>query len=359
MDKKELDQITPLLDYLFERDDPQERQKTEKLILEDEKVRKLFQALKKSLDPLSELPEEAPPLGLAERTVRFVIQKEQERSVAASIAQPTILLDKGDIRRKRDRSGSRLWWVLGNVRDVVAVAACILLVFTLLRPTLQMARQRSQQMTCASQMSALGSALSNYAADNNSLFPYLPRPEGMAGQQGNQNVSNTRDGYLLVRLGYLQPEVFLCPGVDNKKVRLQLRINPQKFKELNDFLGREYVNYSFRLIVSPRPLTAEQLNSAIPIASDQNPIFAEFETKKLSEIDLTQTSNAKLLQDNSPNHSKMDQNLGQNLLYPDQSVRFLDHRFFGPGGDDGFTIDQTMLYRGWEFPKSEKDIFIR
>jgi len=351
MDKKDLDQITPLLDYLFERDEPQQRQQTEKLILADEKVRKLFSALKKSLDPLSELEDEAPPLGLAERTVRFVVQKEQERSVAASIAQPTILLDKGDIRR--DRSGSRLRWVLGNIRDVVAVAACILLVYTLLGPSIKMARQKSQQMTCANQLSMLGSAWNNYAMDNNGLYPYLPRTEQMAGQQGNQLVSNTRDGYLLVRLGYLQPEAFLCPGVDNKNVRLQLRINPEKFKELNDFLGREYVNYSFRLIVSPGPLTAEQLNSAIPIASDQNPIFAGFDNNNMNEIDLTK--NTGLLQENSPNHGK----LGQNLLFPDNSVRFFQNRFFGPGGDDGFTIDQTMLYRGLEFPKSDKDIFIR
>ncbi|MCP4707516.1 MAG: DUF1559 domain-containing protein [Planctomycetes bacterium] len=347
MDKKDLDHIPALLDYLFGRDEPQQRQKIEKLILADEKVRKLFYALKNTLDPLSELPEEAPPLGLAERTLKFVTQKEQECSVAASIAQPTILLDKGDMRR--DRSGSRLRWVLGNVRDVVAVAACILLVFTLLRPTLQMARQKSQQMTCSNQLSAMGTALNNYAVDYNGLYPYLPRSEGMTGQ----HVSNTQGGYLLVRLGYLQPEKFLCPGVDSQKVRVQLRINPQKFKELNDFLSREYVNYSFRLIVSPQPFPAEMLNSAIPIASDQNPIFVGFDSSKMPEIDLTK--NTSLLQENSPNHGK----LGQNLLFPDNSVRFFTDRFFGPGGDDGFTIDQTMLYRGWEFPKSDKDIFIR
>jgi len=349
MDKKELDRITPLLDYLFERDDPQQHQQTEKLILADEKVRKLFHALKNTLDPLSHLEDETPPLGLAERTVRFVAQKEQERCVAAKIAQPTILLDKGDAARERDRSGSRLRWVLGNVRDVVAVAACILLVFTLLRPSLQSARQKAQQITCANQLSMLGSAWNNYAADNKGMYPYSPRTAGMSGQ----HVSNTRDGYLLVKLGYIQPEAFLCPGVDNSKVRVQLKIDPQKFKELNDFLGREYVNYSFRLIVSPGPLTAEQINNSIPIASDQNPIFVDFDHNKMTEIDLTK--NTSLLQENSPNHGK----LGQNLLFPDNSVRFFTDRFFGPGGDDGFTIDQTKIYHGWEFPKSDKDIFIR
>ena len=354
MDKKELDQITLLLDYLLERDDPRQRQKTEKLIVADDKVRKLFHALKNTLNPLSELEDEAPPLGLAERTVRFVMQKEQERSVAASIAQPTILLDNGDVRR--DRSGSRWRWVLGNVRDIVAVAACLLLVYMLLGPSIRMARQRSQQMTCANQLSTLGSAWNTYANDNNGWYPYLPRTEGMPwasiGQQGEQNVSNTRDAYLLVRLGYLKPEQFLCPGVDNKQVRLQLRIDPQKFKQLQDFLGREFVNYSFRLIISPRPLTADQLSSVIPIASDQNPIFVGFGNSNITEIDLTQ--NTGLLQENSPNHSKM----GQNLLFKDNHVEFKQNRFFGPGGDDGFTINETMLYRGREYPKSNKDIFI-
>ena len=70
--------------------------------------------------------------------------------------------------------------------------------------------------------------------------------------------------------------------------------------------------------------------------SDKNPIFIDFDRDK--GVDLV--DNAVLRESNSPNH----RGRGQNVLYRDGSVRFIQHRRLGPNRDDIYTIQRTVRY---------------
>ena len=85
--------------------------------------------------------------------------------------------------------------------------------------------------------------------------------------------------------------------------------------------------------------------------ADKNPLFAEFDAEKQSELDLSAAP--ALLQANSPNHGAG----GQNVLFNDGSVRFSESRYLGPALDDIFTIKNTSRYYGNELPQDD-DIFI-
>jgi len=358
MGTKDLEKLPLLLDYLFNLDDAEQRRQTEQLIAEDENIRQLYDFLRRTIEPLEAWRDETPPAGLADRTMQYI--KDQEGSGRWVQASAALLARRAEevYSQAAAANGSRVRWVLHNLRDLAAAAACIIFVFMLLQPSFQGARRRAQQLACANQLGRIGFASSNYALDNNGYLPHLPRSPGATwwsvGQQGEQNVSNTRDAFLLVKLGYLKPKVFLCPGADNRSVQFRLEIDPQRNKAMQDFLGREYINYSFRLLISDQPITRENLDTAVPVTSDINPIFAHFDSGKSVELSLS--ADDPLLRANSPNHA----NRGQNLLFPDGSVRFFADRFYqtGPERDDIFTIRATIHYRGTELPKSERDIFI-
>ncbi|MFC1783722.1 hypothetical protein ACFL02_09095 [Planctomycetota bacterium] len=354
MKKQDLDKVPQLLDYLLNLDAPDQHRQTEQLIAQNENIRQLYDILRQNLALLDNWRDETAPESLAEGTLKYVEEQEKARKWASAPADFVAHRIEQEVPKDAISYGSRSRWVLHNLRDIIAVAASIMLVMGLLHPAFRNARLRSQQLACANQLGRIGFASNNYASDNNGYLPRLPRQPGdkwwSVGQQGS-NSSNT---YLLVRQGYLPAQVFLCPGVDNKSVQLRLQINPQQLKTMHDFPGRGYVNYSFRLIVSSQPLTRDNINNVLPIVSDQNPIFARFNSEKSTELDLTQ--NKTLLMSNSPNHA----NRGQNLLFPDGSVRFVTDRLYqsGPDRDDIFTIRAIFRYSGTEMPKSDRDIFI-
>ncbi len=354
MKKQDLDRIPQLLDYLLNLDAPDQHRQTEQLIAQDENIRQLYDLLRQNLALLDNWRDEAVPEGLAEGTLKYVEEQEKARKWAPAPADFVAHRIEDKLPKDVTSYVSRSRWVLHNLRDIIAVAASIILIFGLLYPVSRNARLRSQQLACATQLGRIGFASNNYASDNNGYLPRLPRQAGAKWWSVGQPGSNSSNAYLMVRQGYLPGQVFLCPGVDNKSVQLRLQINPQQLKTMQDFPGREYVNYSFRLIISRQPLTRDNINNALPIISDQNPIFARFDSEKRTELDLTQDK--KLLMSNSPNHA----NRGQNLLFPDGSVRFVTDRLYqsGPERDDIFTIRATFRYRGTELPKSDGDIFI-
>ncbi|MBN1765937.1 MAG: hypothetical protein JW860_11810 [Sedimentisphaerales bacterium] len=353
MDRSELDNLKRLMDYQLHLDDPRQRQQTEELLDKDKQAQKLNDSLKQILDPLGSWSDEPAPEGLADRTLELITQHEQARTMAAASEAIARRQDSG-YHQRRDRH-SRVRWVLGNLRDLVTVAACLMLAVTALRPGLQHARQRSNQIQCAKNMAMTSQALYEYAQDNNNMLPNAGYTPGSVwwkvGAEDKNDNSNTRNVFLLIKGDYLPPETFICPG-SKKKPSFRIKIDPELLAKLQDFASREQVNYSFRLFIDKKYLdhTGQKLSDGL-IMADQNPLFADFDIDRQKELDLT--VDPSLLRVNSPNHG----GIGQNILYNDGHVDFTSARHMGPSLDDIYTIKDVNRYHGTELP-ADNDIFI-
>ena len=349
MDEKELDRLQRLLDYHLRLDGAAERLETERLLAEDDGFAGLSRAVERTVEPLGAWRDDEAPAGLAERTVQFVEQREKFAAASRAIAEQrrTVLVES-------EQGGGRGRWILGNLRELIAVAACIAITLIAWQPGVRRARQKSQQIACAAQLGRTGVALGQYAHDNDGFLPYVQqRPGGVwwrvEGDDAN-SASNTRNLYMLVRRGYRPAEAFVCPARDR---RVRVRMRPETLEAMQDFASRDDVNYSFRLIVDDDLLYFKK-GSVRPLLADQNPLFdpGHFDSSRQTEVNLAE--DARLLRSNSPNHGGE----GQNVLYSDGLVDFLTGRTMGPGQDDIFTIKSTTLYRGTERPQSADDIFI-
>jgi len=349
MSESDKDKLQRLLDYHLKLDEPAERLETQRLLVEDGELRWLQEALEGMLRPLASWAEEAPPQDLAGRTLERI-----GRHVGAARAT------RGEARQDRRGAGAQARWVLGNLRDLAAVAASVLLIVSAFRPALWRMRQTAQEQACALQMHQAGLGMAQYAQDYAGVLPYVPRPAGAkwwyAGGAAGEGGSNTRNLFLLVKGGYAPAQVFVCPGTQGGAVRVRIRLDPQVLEAMQDFASRAQVSYSLRLRKGGPPLRGSE-GGTVPVLSDQNPLFAGFDAHGQRELNVA--SHPDLLQGNSPNHA----GLGQNLLYGDGAVRFSPQRWVGPGQDDIFTIQSETggalgVYRGNELPRSDDDSFI-
>ena len=347
MDKSREDQLQRVLDYHLHLDEEGERRETDALLAKDAEVRQLSESVRRMLRPLASWPAETPPDYLAERTMQLIEHHDQTRRLAESTRESAGSGQAGDTGKGRGR------WILGNLRDFVAVAATIMLVLMVSRPGVRYARQVSNKLNCASQMRQVGVGLSEYALDYQGSLPDVAHQPGAkwwnVGSQDDVNSSNTRNVFLLVKNGYLPARVFLCPGEGGHQ-DIRIILTPEELGRMRDFASPEQINYSFRLLFDKDLLPLDALNHTV-MMTDKNPLFEDLERKRQEES-LTLTE--QLLQANSGNH----QNRGQNVLFNDGHVEFMTDRYLKMSRDDIFTIESATRYQGNELPASQQDVFV-
>ena len=69
-------------------------------------------------------------------------------------------------------------------------------------------------------------------------------PWWKVGAQGDENHSNTRNMYLLVKGEYVKLSDFVCPG---SKCERKSEVDPAELQTYKDFPSRNCVTYSFRI----------------------------------------------------------------------------------------------------------------
>jgi len=346
MDNKQLEELSRLLDHELglgesETDKPP--------VSDDEPVRAAHRALRHYLRTLGTWDDDEPPTALAQRTVAFV------RQHGEPVAPFGRSLRVREYAQTVTPAQTRTRWLLGNLRDAIAVAACVLFVFMLSRPALKRAQQIAQKQYCASQLLKVGEALAAYGEDYHRQLPFAGRSEGSkwwyVGGQDDDHVSNTRHFFLLTKGGYVPTRVFLCPNARPSKPPTRVIMDASTLEAMNDFPSRDHVNYSFRLMVQGNnPVWRRQAETLV--ATDQNPLFANFDVLRNETLDLA--DHAELEEANSPNHGGR----GQNVLFLDGRVAFTHQRRVGLGADDMFTIRKMRRYRGVEVPAAADDTFI-
>ena len=309
------------------------------LISSNEEASQIYSKIKTSLSPLDYIESDPCPDALIERTILSV--NNLTNSGHHHLEQ---LLEAEQIKKAPIKIG-----IFRNFIEVAAIAAAIMLIAGVLVPTMGYARQKYWQQQCQTNLGSIFKGYSNYMADHDGKQPTVVTPTGWqywkVGDQGNENHSNTRNIFLLVKNGYVNPKDFVCSSRKNKE---KLQIDPAKIKTLKDFPDRRYVTYSFRIRCSDDG--SSKLCCRNVIMADKNPLFEKLPDDYSQSFLLELTKELLVL--NSMNHNRR----GQNVLFGDGRVEYRKSRLIS--ADDIYTLQDTDIYKGSETPSCETDFFL-
>lgn len=339
------DQQQLIFDYCLGLTSTEQTAEAKALISSDKQAGLIHTKLKAILEPLNSLEPESCPDSLAERTVLRL------NSLANSSQDRLQELLASEQNKKFTPKGCKGWLLSGFGRRL-ATAAVLMIAGSLLITTFSAvsgyARHHSLRQQCQMQQSSIFQGLHNYISDHDGQHPAVASSAGdpwwKVGDQGNENHSNTRRVYLLVKEGYVKPADFVCPACECGE---NIQMTPSQLSNFKDFPGRRYVTYSFQ--INCRQTRNGELLCRNVIMADWNPLFEELpDNSKQFNLRLTK----KLLTLNSINHNRR----GQNVLFGDGRVEFLKTRLIGT--DDIFTLQNTDVYQGCEAPSCETDFFL-
>jgi hypothetical protein len=234
---------------------------------------------------------------------------------------------------------------LGSLRDLVAVAAVIVLAIGVGVPSLLHMRERSQRMVCSSNLQSIGQGMQQYASAFNASLPFAGWGPKYAWQPTSDPtitaVPNRRHIYPLLRTLIIQdPQVFVCPsqrGVPMPRDAVILH---------NDFLEGRNVSYAYQNMAGVRP-SPERDDPDMPILADENPLF----DNGMPIFDLRRFTWNDVKDRNSPAHD----GAGQNVLTLRGNVRWVTTPEAGVNGDNIWVLNEVSEYTGREGPAAATD----
>ncbi len=335
-----------LFDYSLGLTSARERAEAQKLLSQNQEAIKVYQTFHNILSPLESVEPDPCPEELTERLFARLKQAAQERREVSHLEE---LL-------AAERSGPRtikipLW---RNWGEILTAAAAVFLFVSVLFPSVGFMRQKYAQSRCGTQLAGIYEGYRNYASDHDGLLPAVAMTPGSpywkVGYQGQENYSNTRQVWLLVRNGYVEPEVFLCPG---RREPHKVTFDRFKIQNFNDFPSRIYIQFSAPITYPPsnnRDLTQKRV-----LMADRNPLSENLPSDLAEACRLP--LGEKVLRANSSNH----RNRGQNVLLHDGSVEFTRKRRASISEDDIYTLQSMQSgteFCGCELPSSDADIFL-
>lgn len=242
------------------------------------------------------------------------------------------------------------------VFESLAAAAAVLIVAGMLFPSFGSIRQHSRKVACERNLGQVGGAFASMMSDHSAsstadMTIKDGNPWWKIGYEGPETQSNTRYVWQLVKQGYVPADVFVCKG---RNGAVPVRMTSEQMARLQDFPSRSNLSYSF-VIFGQGTFSPAQAGRKV-MASDLNPVFEKIPCQqniyhKLNEFEKV-LLNEQLRQMMSGNHACQ----GQNLLYTDGSVEFLDTRVVN--GDDIFTVNGVDCYTGREIPADDRDTFL-
>ncbi len=335
------DELELIFDYCLGVADVDKMTRAQELIASNPEAADFCSKVQISIGPLDEWTVEPCPDDLVEKTVSYVNE-------AAQYAQDRLgqLLAAEEARTGGSRS--TLWVNLGKR---LAMAAAFIIVGSIVLSTVRYMNYQKWRTQCEAQLAGIAQGIISYSADHEGKLPAVAMSAGSpwwkVGDPGQENVSNTRHIWLLVKGGYVGPNQFICPGANSGELE---PISAEQAQSLRDFPNRRYISYSLRLICE-QPPSVSSLGRKL-IISDMNPLFENLPTDFTQPLNLPLDD--RLLKLNSINHQRK----GQNVLFSDGSVQYVKTRRVGADNDDIFTLRGTSFYEGCEVPTCDTDDFM-
>ena len=320
-----------LLDYHLDRLEADERVRVEGWLEEDSALQASHRNLLEVLRPLDAWTVPAADPDLADNVLRAVERSRKLRDLSHQPEwQATATAASG--------GGSRGFLFTG--RELLAAAACILLVFSLLVPGISKVRRDAQRGQCASNMHSIHQGLSSYQNMFTSSVPFMAGIPGASWLPGGDGApqrptqSNSRHVYRVLKLRLVpRAEAFICPADD------AVAMSDTDIEQSDDFT--EFRNNSYDSMnmaggfpeVAPAPSTV--------YLSDHNPLFVRGRFDDSVDPD----------QANSTNHDGR----GQNIMRLDGSVEWLTSPIIETRGDNLWLMGNRRQYDGTETQDDPSD----
>lgn len=232
-------------------------------------------------------------------------------------------------------------------REVMAVAAMLLVAVSMLWPVFSRVREQANRVSDRSNLAMAGRAISYYAQDNADQLPRrLAQPGdtwwnvGKPAAMNEPVESNSAHLMLAARENYINLDALQSPAVD----RTPRRLTPDGL----DWAAPEYVPYSYQNQFS---VHGTRLNTArhMPVMANKNPLFVPREG---GQMGMRFNQNMPLNSNSMAHHGT-----GQHVLFTDGSVNWMTTPIL-ENGDNIYTADGIDRYEGNELPKSEDDAFL-
>ena len=316
-----------LLDWHLDRLEEDDRSWIEAELHRSEELRQKSDRLGQILRPLDHwtIPE-APP-NLADKVLQHVVGAASGGAVSMT---PAV------------EQSSRGGLLRISLRELVAVAACLVLMMGVLFPSLSLIRSRSQRTMCASNLGAIYEGTRLYQSAFGGSLPFAGGPNRSSwlptGPKDRPYSSNSRHVYLLVKLNYgLRPEQFVCPAC--KDAEPMKVADPAAF---DDFARASHISYDSLNLAGETPNLRPK--PSLAYLSDPNPLFISGSFNQSLDPDAA----------NSPAHNHGGQNVGT----LDGSVIWSTSPVCGPSRDNLWTVQGIHRYTGIEIQTSEDDAFL-
>lgn len=324
-----------LIDHHFDQATTEQTQQLNELLAKDEELAKANKALGALLGRLDEYTVDVPGPSLMHDVLDRV-----HNDLAANNFQPQAVAGRigYDVDQPAPATSP-----LVRLREIAAVAACLVLMATIFNITSNKIRATDQQFKCSNNLAGMARGISNYITGNNDFIPYVGTTASQwVGTDGHPRKSKPHL-FTLIKNGYVTPDMVVCPATTARQ------LTAAQIHNHNDFPSPMTVSYSFQNTRGLNPdcyrmTTLRPVAHNMPVMADSNPLFADGTIHDRVDVRAA-----------SPNHSSLD---GQCVLYLDGHVRWASTPMVGPEEDNIWQAGDLVTYRGTETPTCGKDAFL-
>ncbi len=284
-------------------------------------------AVRDALGPLEDWTALPAVDGLEDQVLRRV-----RRQGGRPVATPAVRL------RAAAGSGSPVGALL-SFKEVLAVAACIAALLTLVVPGFARSSALAQRRLCADNLRQVGTALGAYVDSHAGALPFAGAEGGNWLREPTAGVlrwRNSRHRFLLLAQGYLDAKAYVCPA-DAAGVVMRF----EDHQLFDDFA--EPRNCSYDSQIMPDHGQVAVADPALVVYADSNPLF---------DRTLPGRDGAVL---NSRVHQGLD---GQNVLRLAGGGRWESSPNVGVQNDNIWQIGRRVNYTGRERPQFATDSFL-